>query len=231
MAGNHAIVFVYTVYIACLLFIYTYHLYVVNVKRGDLMTEAKPPSKPEKMESSKKYYEKVNKESRATLVSSLPSITVGVIAAILLWLFGNLIFIPIAEGIEWFGYPLPQILTFIILVGLAVFVLRILVDVRRAVDALAGLAACEIGAPSDVTPTEVDHYKTAMRGILYVIIISLAFLLFSDYLARIHPALSGVALIAIVVWGIFEIWRAVKAVSKEIRRYSSEWAGKALKVE
>jgi len=195
------------------------------------MTEAKPPSKPEKMASSKTYYEKVNKESRATLVSSLPSITVGVIAAILLWLFGNLIFIPIAEGIEWFGYPLPQILTFVILVGLAVFVLRILVDVRRAVDALAGLAACEIGAPSDVTPTEVDHYKTAMRGILYVIIVSLAFLLFSDYLARIHPALSGVVLIAIVVWGIFEIWRAVNAVSKEIRRYSTEWAGKALKVE
>jgi len=35
--------------------------------------------------------------------------------------------------------------------------------------------------------------------------------------------------VAIVVWAIFEIWRAVKAVSQEIKRYSSEWAGKALK--
>jgi hypothetical protein len=195
------------------------------------MSETKPPSKPNKTLSSKTYYEKVNKESRATIMGAIPSITVGIIASILLWLFGNLIFIPISEGIEWFGYPLPQILTFIILIGLAIFVLRMLVDVRRAVDALAGLAACEIGAPSDVTPTEVDHYKTAMRGILYVITVSLAFLLFSAYLTRIHPALSGVALIAIVVWGIFEIWRAVKAISKEIKRYSTEWAGKALKVE
>jgi len=196
---------------------------------------SKPPSKPAEKPSkppektSKAYHEKVSKESRESLMGALPSITVGVIAAILLWLFGNIIFIPIAEGIEWFGYPLPQILTFVILIALAAFVLKILVDVRQAVDALAGLAAVEIGAPADVTQTEVEHYTTAMRGIFYVIIVSLAFLLFSDYLARIHPALSGVVLLAIVVWSIFEIWRAVKAVSAEIKRYSSEWAGKALK--
>jgi len=192
------------------------------------MAETKPPSRKEKAPP-KEYYEKVSRESREALVGAVPSLTLGVVAAILLWLFGNLIFIPIAQGIEWFGYPLTQILTFIILVGLAIFLLRILVDVRRAVDALAGLAACEIGAPYDVTPAEIGHYKTALRGVLYVIIVSLAFLLFSDYLALIHPALSGVVLIAIVVWAIFEIYRAVKAISEEIRRYSAEWAGKALK--
>jgi hypothetical protein len=193
------------------------------------MAETKPPSRKEEKTPPKGYYEKVSRESREALVGAVPSLTLGVVTAILLWLFGNLIFIPIAQGIEWFGYPLPQILTFIILVGLAIFLLRILVDVRRAVDALAGLAACEIGAPYDVTPAEVGHYKTALRGILYVIIVSLAFLLFADYLALIHPALSGVVLIAIVVWAIFEIYRAVKAISEEIRRYSAEWAGKALK--
>lgn len=190
---------------------------------------AETPSKPAETTSSKAYHEKVSKESKESLMSALPSITVGVVAAILLWLFGNLIFMPIAEGIVWFGYPLPQILTFIILVGLAMFVLKILVDVRQVVDALAGLAAVEIGAPTDVTTTEVEHYKTAMGGIFNIIIVSLAFLLFSDYIANIHPALSGVALIAIVVWAIFGIWRAVKAVSQEIKRYSTEWAGKALK--
>ena len=192
------------------------------------MAEVKPPSKREEKTASKGYYEKVSRESREALVGAIPSITLGVVAAILLWLFGNLIFIPIAQGIEWFGYPLPQMLTFIILVGLAIFLARILVHVRRAVDALAGLAACEIGAPYDVSPEEIGHYKTALRGILYVVTISLAFLLFSDYLALIHPALSGVVLIAIVVWAIFEIYRAVKAISDEIRRYSAEWAGKAL---
>ena len=189
---------------------------------------AKPPIKSEEKAPPRRFYETVSKESKEALIGAVPSIALGVIAAILLWLFGNLIFIPISEGIEWFGYPLTQILTFIIMAGLAVFIVRILADVRRAVDALAGLAACEIGAPYDVTPQEVDHYKTALRSILYVIFVSLVFLLFSDFLARIHPALSGVVLIAIVVWAIFEIYRAVKAISGEIRRYSTEWAGKAL---
>jgi hypothetical protein len=193
------------------------------------MAKAKLPGKREEKTPPRGYYEKVGRESKEALVGTVPSIMVGVIAAILLWVFGQLIFIPISQGIYWFGYPLTEILTFIILVGLVIFVVRILADVRRAVDGIAGLAACEIGAPYDVTPSEVEHYKTALRGILYVIVVSLAFLLFSDYLARIHPALSGVVLIAIVVWAIFEIWRAVKAVSEEIRRYSAEWTGKALK--
>ncbi|MFQ6081358.1 MAG: hypothetical protein ACE5OW_06800, partial [Candidatus Bathyarchaeia archaeon] len=69
---------------------------------------------------------------------------------------------------------------------------------------------------------------TALRGIFHVIAVSLAFLLFSDYLTLIHPGLSGVVLIAIVVWAIYQIWRVVKAISAEIRRYSTQWAGKAL---
>ena len=187
-----------------------------------------PVSKSENI-SSMSYSEKVSKESKAALMGALPSITVGVIAAILLWLFGNLVFIPIAQGIEWFGYPLPQILTFVILIALVAFVLKILVDVRKAVDGLAGMAAVEIGTSTDVSQTEVEHYTTAMRGVFYIIIVSLAFLLFADYLTMIHPALSGVVLLAIVVWSIFQIWRSVKAISAEIKRYSTEWAGKALK--
>ncbi|MEA2090625.1 MAG: hypothetical protein U9O89_07735 [Thermoproteota archaeon] len=133
---------------------------------------------------------------------------------------------PIAKGIEWYGYPLPQILNFIILAALAGLVLRVLVDVRRAVDAAAGIVACEIGAPYDVSSEEIGHYKTAFRGILYVIVVSLAFMLFADYLADIHPGLSGVALIGIVVWAIYQIWSSVRAISEEIKRYSSEWAKK-----
>ena len=201
----------------------------IKEQRGDFMAEAKPSPKREAKAPPKEYYKRVGKESREALVRAVPNMALGIIAAILLWLLGRLIFIPISQGIEWYGYPLPQILNFIILIAMVAFVLRILVDARRAVDALAGLAACEIGAPYDVTPAEIGHYKTALRGILYVIIVSLAFLLFADYLTLIHPGLSGVVLIAIVVWSIFQIWRAVKAVSEEIRRYSTEWTEKALK--
>lgn len=195
-----------------------------------VIVEVKPPPKREEKAEvpPREYYEKVRRESKEAVVGAIPSIALWLTAAVLVWLFGRLVFIPISQGIGWYGYPLPQILNFIILVALVAFVLKMLVDIRRAVDGIAGLAACEIGAPYDVTPAEVEHYRTALRGLFYVIVVSLAFLLFSDYLALIHPGLSGVVLIVIVIWAIYQIWRVVKAISEEIRRYSARWAGKAL---
>lgn len=188
------------------------------------MAEKTPPEKAKP--SSKEYYEKTYKESTAALVGVIPSIALTVTTAVLIWLFGNLIFIPVAQGIEFYGYPVPQILTFIILIALVVLVIRILADVRRAVDATAGIVACKIGAPYDVTMEEIEHYTTALRGIFYVIVVSLAFLLFVDYLAIIHPGLSAIALIVIVAWAIYQIYSAVQAISAEIKRYTSDWAKK-----
>lgn len=179
-------------------------------------------------ETPREYYEKVRREFRETIASALPTIVLDVSAAILIWLFGILVFVPIAEGIYFFGYPLPQILNFIIIVALAVIVLRILIDVRRMIEGIAGFAACEIGAPYEVSTEEVEHYKTALKGIFDIIVVSLIYMLFVEFLTRIHPALSGVALLAIVIWAIYRIWRVVQAVSEEIRRYTAAWAQKTL---
>ncbi|RJS78436.1 hypothetical protein CW711_05255 [Candidatus Bathyarchaeota archaeon] len=171
------------------------------------------------------YYEKVRSESSETIASVLPKIILDVSAAILIWLFGKLVFVPIAEGIYFLGYPLPQLLNFILIVALAVIVFRMIFDVRRLIEGLAGFAACET---YDVSPEEVEHYRTALRGIFDIIVVSLIYMLFVDFLSRIHVALSGVALLAIVVWAIYKIWRVVQAVSEEIRRYTTAWAKKAL---
>ncbi|MDH5795408.1 MAG: hypothetical protein OEZ24_04795, partial [Candidatus Bathyarchaeota archaeon] len=69
-------------------------------------------------------YEGIRRESRETIASALPKIVLDVSAAILVWLFARLVFIPIAEGIYFLGYPLPQILNFIIVVALIILVLK-----------------------------------------------------------------------------------------------------------
>ena len=180
----------------------------------------------EEMRGNREYYERIRRESKENIAETLPTIVLDVSAAILIWLFGRLIFVPIAEGIYFLNYPLPQILNFIIVVALAVIVLRVLVDVRRIIDGVAGYAACQIGAPYEISPEEVEHYRTALRGIFNIIVVSLVYLLFVGYLTRIHPGLSGVVLLAIVVWSIYQIWRVVQAVSAEIRRYTSQWVEK-----
>ncbi len=183
----------------------------------------------EEVKETAEYYEKIRRESRETIAGTLPAIVLDFSAAILIWLFGRLVFLPIAEGIYFYEWPLPQLLNFIIIVALIVIVLKIIRDVRRIVDGVAGYAACEIGAPYEVSPEEFGHYRTALVGIFNIIVVPLVYLLFVDFLSGIHPALSGVVLLVIVVWAIYQIWRVVQAVSAETRRYTTQWAEKSLR--
>ncbi|MEM2111910.1 MAG: hypothetical protein QXX08_08555 [Candidatus Bathyarchaeia archaeon] len=182
----------------------------------------------EEVKGTAEYYEKVSRESREKIATTLPKVVLDISAAVLIWLFARLVFIPIAEGIDFLGWPLPRLLNFIVIVALGIIVLKIVRDIHGMIEGVAGYAACEIGAPYEVTPEEVGHYRTALVGIFNIIVVSLAYLLFVDFLTRIHPGLAGVILLVIVVWAIYQIWRAVQAVSNEIRRYTSKWSQKVL---
>jgi hypothetical protein len=173
-------------------------------------------------------YKVTRQESREAIAETLPRIVLDISAAALIWLFGKLVFLPIAEGIDFFGYPLPEFLNFVILVALVVIVFKVIVDIRKFIDGLAGYASIVIGADYDVTEEEVTHYKKALGGLFDVIVVSLAYMLFVDYFSGIHPAIAGVTLLALVIWAIFKLWGVVQSISGEIRRYTSKWSRKAL---
>jgi hypothetical protein len=177
---------------------------------------------------SNEMYLSTKREARETIADTLPRIVLDVSAAVLIWLFGRLVFLPIAEGVDFLGYPLPEILNFVILVSLVVIVMKVVVDVRKFIDGVASYAAVVIGSDYDVTEDEVSHYKTALGGLFDVIVVSLAYMLFVDYFSGIHPAVSGVTLLALVVWAIFKLWGVVQSISGEIRRYTARWSRKAL---
>jgi len=177
---------------------------------------------------SNEMIEETKQESREAIADTLPKIAMDLSAAVLIWLFGRLVFLPIAEGIDFFGYPLPEFLNFVILVSLVVIMLKVIVDVRRFIDGLAGYTAIVMGADYDVTEEEVTHYKTALGGLFDVIVVSLAYMLLVDYFSGIHPAVAGVTLVALVVWAIFKLWAVVQSISGEIRRYTAKWSRKAL---
>jgi hypothetical protein len=142
---------------------------------------------------------------------------------VLIWLFGKLIFLPISEVIDFFGYPLPEFL-FVILVVLVVIMFKVIVDVCKFIDGLAGYTAIVIGSDYDVTEEEVAHYMTALGGLFDLIVVSLAYMLFVDYFSGIHPALAGVTLLALVMLTIFKLWSVVQSISGEIRRYNAKWS-------
>lgn len=189
-------------------------------KEGPKKEERKPAAKKPANFGTEMYM-----ESAKALRTAVPRIALTVGAAILIWIFGNLVFMPIAEGIEFMGYPVPEIISFIIVVALAILILTIFADIRHLTSGLAGVLAFEIGkAAGEARVESYEHYKTALNGVLYVVIVSLAFLLFSGYLARIHAAIPAVLLIAIVIWSIFALWRSCKAVAAEIGRSATKAA-------
>jgi len=148
-------------------------------------------------------------------------------AAILIWIFGEMIFLPIAKEMteQFMGYPVHSIISFIIVIALAIIIFTVFIDIRRLSGGMAGILAYHFGKASGEMSTEnFKNYRTALDGILYVIVVSLAYLLFAGYLAEINPAIPAILLILIVVWAIFALWRSCRAIAAAIGRYTSKWA-------
>jgi hypothetical protein len=154
-------------------------------------------------------------------------VVLSVGAAILIWLFGQMVFIPISKGLEqvFLGYPVHAIVSFIFVVALAIIIFTVFIDIRRLTGGIAGVLAYQVGkASGEISVESFRHYRIALDGILYVIIVSLTYLLFAQYLGDIHPAIPAIVLILIVVWTIFALWRSCKAIAAEIGRYTTKWA-------
>jgi hypothetical protein len=148
-------------------------------------------------------------------------------AAMLIWIFGNLIFLPIAKDMaqQFFGYPMHSIISFIIVVALAIIIFTVFIDIRRLTGGIAGVLAYHFGkAGGEASIETYKNYRTALDGVLYVIVVSLAYLLFAGYLAEIHAVIPAILLVLIVIWAIFALWRSCRAIASVIGKYTSKWA-------
>jgi len=177
------------------------------------------------VETPESFGESMYIQCAKTLRESGPGIVLSVGVAILIWLFGQLLFIPVSQGLFVAEYPVTQIVTFIILAAMAFLILSAFYQVHALTDGAAGVLAYEFGkARGEVSMESYQHYRIALRGIIYVVTVTLAYLLFSNYLALIHPGLAAIVLIVIVIWSIFALYRAGRAVAAEIKRSTDKWA-------
>jgi len=182
-------------------------------------------------EGEEKEIEKFGKEMYLESAKALRQVgarvVLSIVAAVIIWIFGEMIFLPIAETMkeEFMGYPVHSIVSFIIIVALAIIIFTVFVDIRRLTGGIAGVLAYHFGKVSgEVSLETYKNYRAALDGILYVIVVSLAYLLFAHYLAEIHPAVPAVVLILIVIWAIFALWRSCRAIANVIGKYTSKWA-------
>jgi len=156
-------------------------------------------------------------ESSQAIAEAGPKAILNIGVAILIWLFGNLVFIPISNGLFLGQLAVTEVISLIILLTMVILIIGVLVQVRRLSNAAAGVVAYLVGArKGEVTQSELNHYRTAITGIVMVGIVALAFLLFSANLSIIHPALTGVVLIGVVLWSVLTLWRSGQALASEI---------------
>ncbi|MCL4436095.1 MAG: hypothetical protein M1503_00220 [Thaumarchaeota archaeon] len=158
------------------------------------------------------------------LRDNAPKIAINVGIAVLIWLIGNYVFIPISRGLFIEAYAVTQLVSIIILVAMFVLVLSIINELRNLADAAAGLAAYQTSMSSgQMSAEEVGSYRTAFRGLLYVLVVAAAFLLFSLQLNFIHPALAAIVLLGVTAWAVVTLFRSGRALSNVVDRYSRQW--------
>ncbi|MCW4019054.1 MAG: hypothetical protein NWF00_10325 [Candidatus Bathyarchaeota archaeon] len=127
------------------------------------------------------------------------------LSALLIWLFGILVFIPISASL---GSNVELVCTLLILVSFTVLISRTMGNLKCLIDAFAFLPA------KKYMTKRGWNYKNATivsKQILYLVFAVILYLLYLPFLVRIHPAVSGIALIFVIVFVFFLAVRALRA--------------------
>jgi uncharacterized membrane protein YjgN (DUF898 family) len=129
----------------------------------------------------------------------------GLLSALLIWLFGILVFIPISASL---GANVELVCTLIILVAFTVLISKTIGNLKSLLDVFAFLPA-----KKHLTKRGWDYENATIvsKQILYSVFAVILYLLYLPFLVRIHPAVSGIALIFVIVLVFFLAVRALRA--------------------
>gem|GEM_PF-1623723 len=144
---------------------------------------------------------------------SLPGAMVNFSAALLVWLFGVLVFLPTAARIE--AVRLPLVISIIIIIPFTLFFYRGLKGLGDAASVVSRIFTNEWMARGRARSPE--RVRAVFSGALYIIALTVGYLLYSQLLTPIHPAINGIAIILLVlvaVWIAVSTERAISPQSK-----------------
>ncbi len=132
------------------------------------------------------------------------------LAAFLIWLFGVLVFIPLASSITW---QAEAVCTLIFFVAFSLPVLKSLPTLKRLIDAFSIFPARKYGLRTGL------NYEDAVimfRHLFYIVSSLTFYLLYLPFLGNFHPAISGMVLILVLVWIFFLALRVLSVFSQKI---------------
>jgi len=153
--------------------------------------------------------EKEAKENLNTKAKKhLSQVITNLFAALIIWLFGVLVFIPAAKQI--LPQRIPLATSLIILIAFTIFIIK---TINSGLEPLLNSTSNVIAFKykSWKKPkTPIKNLQSTIKHMLYISATLLIYLLYSPFLITINPALNGLVLIPIILW---IMWTTLKIIN------------------
>ncbi|MEA1908640.1 MAG: hypothetical protein U9N43_06375 [Euryarchaeota archaeon] len=169
--------------------------------------------------------EEVRIESKREIYDSLPKLVVYVSIAILIYLFAILVFVPLGNGLDIIGVSTATIISASAIIAIMILLWRSSREIKDLCNAIGGLIAVNVGREG-ASDEEVAHYQKAVKGIVSVFAVVVAFLFIGSLLTEISEGAAGILLIVIFLWAVCTLYSSGMAISAEIEATANEVAQK-----
>jgi len=136
------------------------------------------------------------------------SITYNLSAAFLIWLFGVLVFIPIAETIN---SQTKLFVNLIIFIPFTILLLKTIPRVKRLLDIFAVVLARKFKFMREV---KEDDQIIVFKKFLYIVFIIFTYSFYFPFLNNFNPAINGIVLIVALLWSFFLLFGISQIILK-----------------
>jgi len=143
-------------------------------------------------------------ESIKILKTNSEKVIMNILAALLIWLFGNLVFVPLAASLNLETKLLTSIIFFI---AFTIPIIHALPGLKKSIDAFSILPFKKLVRKGFT----VEESRNILRNLMYVISGVIFYFLFSSFLVIFHPSVSGITLIFLIIW-IFVVFLKVGTI-------------------
>lgn len=132
------------------------------------------------------------------------------LSAMLIWLFGVLVFIPMASSTGWNA---ELVCTLIILVAFTLVISRAFSGFKNLIDAFSVFPARKYLVKRGLAK---ENAVVVSKHILYIFSIVVLYLLYLPFLVRLHPAFGGIVLVLVVIFVLLLTLKILRASHRVI---------------
>lgn len=137
----------------------------------------------------------------------------NLLAAFLVWLFGNLVFIPLAATLNW---QTKAFCSSIFFIAFTLLVIRALPSLKRLIDTFSIFPARKYSTKKKLS---YENSLILFRHVSYIFSIIVIYLLYFPFLTNFHPSISGIVLILVLIWIFFLTLRILTILSQRIMNW------------